>query len=499
MIQILDVAAMRSSDATTIAGGVPGRELMGRAGEGIFRAGKWQPPVAIVCGLGNNAGDGYVVACRLAEAGFPCELLLMEKSFSPDGAYWFQQSQALGVPVRLWSEVDSLASYGSILDCIFGTGFHGQVSGEAARMIDLINQSGAYIVSADINSGLNGNNGLAEKAVRSDLTVSVGWYQPGHFLNQAMDWMATKINCEIGIVPLGPARFLLEVPDVAALFPPRKHFANKGTYGYLGLIGGSLKYSGAIRLAASANAAMRAGAGVVKIAVPRSLCEPLMPLILESTLYPLSESPQGLAFLEEEWRQLTRGLRVIAIGMGMEHTEAIRAGVRFLLQEYEGTLIIDADGLNALSALLREEPSLLQQAKPRVLLTPHPGEFSRLSGASIPEIQQQPLEMAEAFAAEHRVTLLLKGPTTLVTDGQETYFIDRGAPGMATAGSGDVLSGILSALCAGAASLPLAAAAGAWINGRAGELAQEKMGDVSMTASDTIAMIPQVLREIRRE
>ena len=294
MIRILDVKSMRESDAATIASGISGRELMGRAGDGIFRATDWKPPVAIVCGKGNNAGDGYVVASLMAEAGISCRIFLQERSFTPDGLYWFQKCEERHIPIQLWKDTESLTDCGSILDCIFGTGFRGEAAGEAARMIDLINNSGAYVVSADINSGLNGDSGITVKAVRSDLTVSVGWFQPGHFLNMAMDIMRQKVNCEIGIAPLGPVRYLMESADTAELFPAREHFANKSTYGYLGLIGGSLKYSGAIRLAASANASMRSGAGVVKIAIPRSLCAPLMPLILESTLYPLSEGKDGL-------------------------------------------------------------------------------------------------------------------------------------------------------------------------------------------------------------
>ena len=498
MKRILDVQSMRKSDAAAIAAGIPGRELMRRAAEGIFRAAAWKPPVAVVCGKGNNGGDGYALAVLLEDAGIPCTLILQEKRFTPDGEFWFGRCMERKIPIRTWEETQSLAGYGSVADCIFGTGFRGSAEGEAARMIGLINTSGAYVVSADINSGLNGDSGLAETAVKSDLTVSVGYYQPGHFLNQAMDLMTEKTNCEIGITPVGPDRRLMEAEDAAALFAPRAHFSNKGTYGYLGLIGGSLRYSGAIRLAEAAGAAMRSGAGVVKVAVPRSLCEAMMPLILESTLFPLSEGTEGMTFREEEWAELIRGLRVIAFGMGMGQQEAGSGGLQFLLRNYAGTLIIDADGLNTLSELRVREPDLLRNAACRILLTPHPGEFSRLTGESIAGIQRDGLRAAEAFAREQKVTVLLKGPATLVTDGTETWFVDRGCPGMATAGSGDVLSGILAATCAGKASLPRAAAAGAWLNGRAGEIAQERMGDVSMTAGDTVQAIPEALREIRR-
>ncbi len=499
MKRILDVASMRSSDEAAIAAGTPGRVLMGRAGEAIFRAAEWRAPAAVVCGKGNNGGDGCALAVCMADAGIPCTLILPGGPLSPDAEAWREECRRRSVPEQSWAETESLAGFESVADCIFGTGFRGKAEGEAARMIRLINGSGAFVVSADINSGLNGDSGLAETAVRSDLTVSVGWFQPGHFLNRAMDLMGRKVNREIGIPPLGPDRRLMEAEDAAELFPPRAHFANKGTYGYIGLIGGSLRYSGAIRLASAANAAMRAGAGVVRAGVPGSLCGALIPLMLESTLFPLSDGEEGLQFRREEWEEMIRGLRVIALGMGMGNGDAVREGLAFLTEAYSGTLIIDADGLNALAGMLREKPDMLKRAACRILLTPHPGEFSRLTGAGIPEIQRDGLRLAERFAREHGVTVLLKGPATIVTDGTETWLTDRGCPGMATAGSGDVLSGILAAACAGQAPLPRAAAAGAWIAGRAGEMAGARMGDISMTAGDTVQAIPEAVRELRGE
>jgi NAD(P)H-hydrate epimerase len=168
------------------------------------------------------------------------------------------------------------------------------------------------------------------------------------------------------------------------------------------------------------------------------------------------------------------------------------------LEHFEGTLIIDADGLNALAENRREDPAALRRARGRVLLTPHPGEFARLTGRSIPEIQADSLSLAENFARTEGVTLLLKGPATIITDGTETWLTDRGCPGMATAGSGDVLSGILAALCAWLPEeLLRATVAAAWINGRAGELAQEESSDISMTASDTVRALPAVFRLLR--
>ena len=183
--------------------------------------------------------------------------------------------------------------------------------------------------------------------------------------------------------------------------------------------------------------------------------------------------------------------------MGVGNTKETEKAVSFLLREYEGTLILDADGLNALAAM---DCAGLAEAKGKVILTPHPGEFSRLSGKTMEKIRNNPIPLAEEFARKHGVTLLLKGPATIITDGTKTYLTDRGAPGMATGGSGDVLSGILAATAAVHPDTPTeAAAAAAWINGRAGEISQEKTGDISMTAGDTAAALPEVMKEIRKE
>ena len=495
MQDILSVGEMRMSDAIAISSFVPGMELMRRAGEGIFRATNWKPPVAVVCGTGNNAGDGYVTAMMLRDAEIPCELFLQEEKFTPDGKFWF--GCCGGIPVRKWAETDSLRGYGTVMDCIFGTGFHGKAEGEAQRMIRLINESGAYVVSADINSGLNGDNGMAETAVRSDLTVCVGSWQPGHFLNMAGDLIREKVCVDIGIPPKGRGIKLFEGEDAAALFPPRKHFSHKGDYGTIALMGGSLRYSGAIRLAALANAGMRAGAGIVRLCAPETLCEKMIPEILEATLFPLAEENGSMIFREDNFREALQGTRSAAFGMGAGNTKETEKAVSFLLYEYEGTLILDADGLNALAAM---DCAGLAEAKGKVILTPHPGEFSRLSGKTMEKIRNNPIPLAEEFARKHGVTLLLKGPATIITDGTKTYLTDRGAPGMATGGSGDVLSGILAATAAVRPDTPAeAAAAAAWINGRAGEIAQVKTGDVSMTAGDTAAALPEVMKEIREE
>ena len=369
------------------------------------------------------------------------------------------------------------------------------MTGTAAEVIDRINESGAYVVSVDINSGLNGDSGMAEKCVLSDLTVSVGSFQPGHFLNMAKDVIRGKMNCDIGIRPVDTHMGLVEEEDVVSLFRPRANNAHKGTYGYTALIGGSRKYSGAIRLAAMANAAMRAGAGVVKLAVPDALWPVMAPAVLEATLFPLSDDGNEIVFDEAQFAELTGNIRTAAFGMGIGTGAGAAQALAWLLEHFTGTLIVDADGLTLLA---RMESDRIRDAACRLILTPHLKEFSRLTGLEIPEILDSPADYAEAFAKETGAVVLLKGPAAVVTDGEQTRIIDAGCAGMATAGSGDVLSGILAATAAIADPLNAAAAA-AYINGKAGELAQNRFGSISMTAGDTAGCVAEIVRTIEEK
>ncbi len=486
MISVLSVDNMRKSDAATIAAGTPGRELMMRAAKGVFDSVRWKEPVAIVCGSGNNAGDGYALALLLCEADIDCTVFCVYDRFSDDGKYYYDLCVEKGISIDNGVKVPNLAGFKTVVDCLLGTGFKGDVRPELAKVVDAINDSGAYIVSVDINSGLNGDTGMAIKCVRSDLTVSVGSYKPGHFLNMAKDVIKDKVNCDIGIAPVSEPYQLMEQSDIANILGKRSNMSNKGTYGYCALIGGSVRYSGAIRLAYLANAAMRSGAGVVKIAVPSSIVHDIAGHILESTIFPLSDDGYVPAQIDE----LISNVRTVAFGMGIGTADATAHILMHLLTKFEGNLIIDADGLNLLSKLDR---GVIRNRKGTTVLTPHLMEFSRLTGLDKNEILSDLVGTAAAYAADTGAVVLLKGPATIITDGDRVYITDRGCAGMATAGSGDVLSGIVAATCSYVNDKCLAVAAAAYINGAAGEIASSKYGDISMIAGDTVASIPEVI------
>ncbi len=505
MKKVVSVDNMRRSDAYTIAHFTPSRTLMERAGRGIFDEVSrtphgWKPPVAIVCGAGNNAGDGFVAAALLMEAGIPCTVFLLSDRFSEDGAYFFSRLEAPGADIRRGADKLDLAGYETILDCLLGTGFSGELREPFRTAVEKINEAGkrAFVVSADINSGLGGDSGLGF-CVRSDLTVSIGSFKYGLFLNDAKDVIGEKVNCEIGIEPLAPPAELPEASDLAPLFPKRANNCNKGDFGYVALIGGSVLYSGAAKLANLSLAALRSGAGVSKLAVPKSITQAVLPYLLESTLFPLdADENGGLRFDRAQIEQLLFRTKAAAVGMGMGRSPETEKLLRYALTEYDGRLVIDADGLNTLAGLDR---SLMKNSPARLILTPHLKEFERLCGVPMEVFRNDLVRAAKTYAAETGAILLLKGPTTIVTDGETVYLVDRGCAGMATAGSGDVLSGILAGLCGFVPDdrLLLGVAAGAYLNGLAGELAARDVPEISMLSGDTVRHIPDALRTILGE
>lgn len=486
MQTVTTVRVMRESDAETIRRGTSGRELMRRAGEAIWKAYPWRGRTAIVCGAGNNAGDGYVLASLLHETSVPCEVILLGNAFSSDGAYYYEKCKEIGVKITCFNEKTDLSEFDEIVDCIFGTGFRGQAEGVEAEAIRRINASGATVISVDINSGLNGDNGRSPLCVRSDLTVSIGFCKPGHFLGQAKDEIGKLVNVDIGIDLHGSCLYLAEMHDFADFFAPRRRDSHKGNYGYISLLGGCTDYAGAVKLANMSCAALRSGCGVAKLVVPASVVPSVAPYLLESTLATVPDREgHMLPALDVIDRALT-GQRALAIGMGWGRSPDNATILAHVLRSYAGRLVIDADGLNTLSEL---DPDLLRQSASKILLTPHPKEMERLCGRPIEDILNDPIGIATEFASKYGVTVLLKGPTTVITDGRDTYLVDRGCAGMATAGSGDVLSGILAGLLGYLELTPKSAACGAYLAGLAGELAERDLGSVSMLASDTVAHI----------
>ncbi len=486
---------MRASDRATIEGGTKSLDLMYRAALGVYDSVKWQESIAIFTGSGNNAGDGYALALILKEKGYFPELILCSDKFSNDGLYYFNLCKENNIPYLEFSRINK--KYDIIVDCLLGTGFKGEPREDIAKVISYINGANSYVVSVDINSGLNGDTGLLSLAVRSDITVSIGYLKPGLFLNKAKDYIKELVNRDIGIKRVEEAYYLIEAKDLSPILRDRLNDSNKGSYGYVGIMGGSYAYPGAPRLANLGQTALYSGCGVSKLIVPDAIYDLIFNNVLEATIARIESNDGMMVFNKENIDAALKGLKALGIGVGWGKSLEYEKILEYILLSYDIPLVIDADAINTLANMDLE---ILKMAKARVILTPHLKEFSRLTGYSIENIKENLIPYGREFVNKYGVTLLLKGPTTLVFDAYNTYLINRGAPGMATAGSGDVLTGILVGLLGSyKENLGLASSAAAYINGLAGELASREYGDIGMVSSDTARMVSKAIRKIKEE
>ena len=277
----------------------------------------------------------------------------------------------------------------------------------------------------------------------------------------------------------------IQLEDIQSYFIKREKDVNKGDFGKVGFIGGSKSYSGALKLAMLSHASLRSGCGISRVLIPEELAPLLAPYILEQTMFFYHNL--------EELKEGIHDLDVLAIGMGWGKDTSHLSILREICNVYSGVMVIDADGLNTLVGHL----DMIKDH--RVVLTPHLKEFSRISQLSMEEIKQNPIEIVKEFAKKYGVILLLKGSTTIISDGVDVYLVKSGCPGMATAGSGDVLSGVLAGLLAYHPFHILTVAAGAYLAGLAGELAENEKTDIAMIASDTIEHIPNAITWIRKQ
>ena len=288
--------------------------------------------------------------------------------------------------------------------------------------------------------------------------------------------------------------FEIEISDIKEKFKMRESDSNKGDYGYVGIMGGCIEYSGAVKLANLSCCALKSGAGVVRLIIPKTIATSVAPYLLEQTIFTIDDEDSKMKFNQKQIEDSLNKIKALAIGMGWNKSTEYNKILEHILLNYEIPVVIDADGLNILANMNLE---ILNKTKCKVILTPHLKEFERLSKISLEDIKKDSISIAKEFAKKYNVILLLKGPTTIVTDGKIVYLVKKGCPGMATAGSGDVLSGILVGLLGYNEADILTVVAGAYLNGLAGEIAQSKYTDISQMAHNTIECIPEAIKKIR--
>jgi NAD(P)H-hydrate epimerase len=507
--RVLTAKEMQAADAWAIQElGIPSLALMESAGRAVFDCvGRYYPSasrILVVTGKGNNGGDGYVVARLLHRAGWGVRLWSAFDAGSLRGDAAVNGHRAAEAGVRHAGKAGALdaldaalAASDLVVDAVFGTGLRGAPRGIGAGTIAAINRSGLPVIAVDGPSGISGDTGKAEgECVRAARTVVIAHWKVGHLLYPGRAFCGELDVVDIGIPepPLAGGadarnRYRVVEEDLRARWPHRAVDCHKGQVGRLLVIAGSRGMAGAACLAAEA--AMRAGAGYVVLAAPEGIVDVLAAKLLEVVLRPLPENEQGrisAAALPQvlEFAQRADAL-AIGPGLGPEAAGFLRA---FLAQRPQRPCVFDAD---ALVEVGRHDGGLGAQ----VVVTPHAGELGRmLGGVERTEIERAPLHWVETARQRLKSNVLLKGsPTLVATTKGNTLFVDEGHPGMASAGSGDVLTGVIGALLA--AGIPAADAGwmGAWLHGRAGRLAAREWG-VGLLARDLRDGVPVVLREL---
>ncbi len=469
---------------------IPSLTLMERAGRALADEGERLAPTGealCLCGGGNNGGDGFVCARLLKERGRPVDVVCIAEKYSADCKENRERWRSLGV---VYTEIPD-KKYALVVDCLFGTGFHGSLEGEEAALVlacNRLKKEGAKVLSADIPSGVNGNDGRVEGvAVCADVTLCIGERKIGAYLGDGIDYTGVVRRADIGI-PLPEEKYpiLADRSLIRSLLPTRKRNSHKGSYGRAAIVAGSEEYTGAAYL--STAACLRSGVGYTTLFVPKALL-PLYALKAPEALLDYTNEGGRYAFNEERMEKLL-GYSAVAYGMGMGVSKATCEGAKWLLCNYTGSLLLDADGLNSLAAYGKEElSSLLQNKKCALVITPHAKEFSRLSGLSVEEILGKSVSLATQFAEKHALTLLLKNAVTVVVGAEGVFLNGTGNSGQAKGGSGDVLSGLIAGLCAQGISMQKAALCGAYLAGKAAEIAAREVGEYALTATECIRSI----------
>jgi hydroxyethylthiazole kinase-like uncharacterized protein yjeF len=506
---------MRAIDrATTGRFGVPSLTLMENAGTAVADcAMKEYPHVSdyvVICGKGNNGGDGFVAARKLKQAGknVAVYLLATPEDLRGDAAVMFER---MGLPFTsvtssegLQREIlPTLARAGVIVDAILGTGFRPPVKGLYADVISAINATVAPVVAVDIPSGADSDAMVGQSGAlraRSDMIVTFTALRPAHVFEGLTEGPIVcapigspdeAIESQLGLELITPR-------DILGLFAPRTPDGHKGLYGHVLIVGGSVGKTGAAAMAGIS--ALRVGAGLSTIATAKSALPVVAGYAFETMTEPLTETDAGtissVALDRGEYEAVAAGKDVIAIGPGISRHPDTAHFVRAAVQQSKVPTVLDADGLNAFEG----NSSMLDGRQRPLILTPHPGEMSRLTGLSTKDIQKSRLEVARAFAREHGCILVLKGHRTLVAMPSGTVWVNpTGNPGMATGGTGDVLTGMTAGMLAqNLHDVERAVIAAVYLHGLAGDIARERLGGQSMIAGDLIDSSAEAIRRVQK-
>lgn len=508
-MKIVTAEQMREIDRKAIEErGLPGLTLMENAGRAVADAalriteGYPDRPILVVCGRGNNGGDGFVAARHLAEMGRTVRVFLASPpaEITGDARHNLDRLAAVGLSPQPISDPEPLTrscdQAGLIVDALLGTGLSGKVKGLAGQLIEAMVKCGRPVLAVDIPSGLDADTGEPlGLAVRAQETVTMGLPKLGLFLHPGADHAGRVTVADIGfpadLIAESPALAELTDPEwVRMLLPRRARTAHKGDFGRVLVIAGSVGFTGAASLCAEA--ALRVGAGLVTVGCPASVNDILEVKLTEAITFPLPETYQrsldtrALALILE----LAERADVLAVGPGLSRQPETSLLVRRLVTRVDKPMVLDADALNALA----EGPGILEGDHAPAVLTPHPGEMGRLLGIPAGKVQQRRAYYAEAATNRFRSVIILKGACSLIAEAGRPLTVNpTGNPGLASGGTGDVLTGMVAGLI-GQGLLPFeAACAAAYLHGLAGDLAARQLGEASLMAGDLLNWLPQAI------
>ncbi len=510
-MKIVSTVEMREIDrATSQRFGVPSLTLMENAGTAVadFVVSKYPSAgrIGVICGKGNNGGDGFVAARKLKAAGREVRVVLLAEpsELRGDAAEMFSKLPIAPIIVPSSEELKreqarDVFESEVLLDAILGTGFKPPVSGLYAEAIRLLNASSAPVVAVDIPSGADADV-MGEQTgtvARADAVVTFTAPRPAHIFGRLTDGptLISPIGSPDEAIVSSLQLNLITAREIAPLIGPRPLAANKGNFGHVLVIGGSFGKAGAAAMAGMA--ALRSGAGLSTVATPKSVLATVAGFHPEVMTEPLDETDAGSISTRSNERMdaLIKGKAVVAVGPGISRIPETSEFVRRLVVNCKTPIVLDADGLNAFEGRATE----LNGQGRSLVITPHPGEMARLLGDTIAAVQRDRINVARTFAREHALIVVLKGHRTLFAQPDGTVWVNTtGNPGMATGGTGDILTGMVAGFVAqNPQHIAEAVIAAVHLHGLAGDVARESMGEHSLIATDLIKALPEAFRRVR--
>jgi NAD(P)H-hydrate epimerase len=512
-MKIVTVAEMREIDRVTSERcGVPSLTLMENAGTAVaeFVLSQYSSArrIVVLCGKGNNGGDGFVAARRLHQKGKNVQVILLADpgELRGDAAEMFGKLPVAAMSVHTGDELKServqLALHADLyIDALLGSGFRPPVSGLYGASIAILNASSVPVIAVDIPSGADADvmGEQTGSVARADAVITFTAPRPAHVYGMLTTGptLVAPIGSPDEAVRSSLQLNVITAREVAPLVAPRAPAANKGNFGHVLVIGGSVGKAGAAAMAGMS--ALRAGAGLSTVATPKSVLPTVAGFHPEVMTEPLEETEAGsISMRALEYGRvdgLAEGKTVLAVGPGISRHADTTEFVRAVVKKYRTPIVLDADGLNAFEGHATD----LNGKGRSLVITPHPGEMARLAGLTVPAVQHDRLNVARTFAREHELTVVLKGHRTLIAQPDGTVWVNMtGNPGMATGGTGDILTGMVAGFIAQHADQVLEAVlAAVHLHGLAGDVARETMGEHSLVATDLVRALPEAFRRTK--